>query len=354
MIFNIPKPLDDELAIGLLGRFARLNGISTTNWAMDALVNSFQGPAKSPALWLVANACEIDTDCFTASHSMIPILYPISRYVGSPCEDRVKQRIAYMSGLSTLRETFRWCPDCVRQDQLERGFSYWRRQHQIGGMEWCNVHQALLYETPTDSTIYQPGLKSAAVNSIRPAIDISEEINNPALARLHKIQIAWLHQQRPLPLQAWSEVIRKKCHQLGLRIGEVGKRPVVSDLIHEIFPSSWLRRHMPEVATKQTGEYVRKVDGACVDRHVSYPSLACASILAALYESAEQALTELDQTRQRLALEVNSDIATNQAVAAFLSGAGLRDACKTYGANIKLVETRLREAYIHRGALETA
>ncbi|MFZ6876094.1 hypothetical protein ACO0LF_28870 [Undibacterium sp. Di27W] len=110
------------------------------------------------------------------------------------------------------------------------------------------------------------------------------------LIRLQEIMFGWLQRSYPIGLQAWANVIRVKCRVAGLRIGEIGKRPVVSDLIRERFPSSWLSRHMPEVANKSPNTFVRKIDGACIDKHVAYPALAYASILSVLFDSSEQAL----------------------------------------------------------------
>ena len=125
----------------------------------------------------------------------------------------------------------------------------------------------------------------------------------------------------------------------------MGKRPVTSDLILEHFPQSWLKRHMPEVASKQALTYIRKIDGACIDRHVAYPALACAAILTVLFDSAEEALTTLDLTNRRIAAHGNAVDAATQALGAFLAGAGLQQACRTFGAGMEDVESLLRNRF---------
>jgi hypothetical protein len=86
MNHNMPIPLNDELALGLLGRFARLNGMSSTTWAINAIKSTFQETENVPKLWLIAKACAVNKSEFSSKHSMLPVMYPISRYVGTERE----------------------------------------------------------------------------------------------------------------------------------------------------------------------------------------------------------------------------------------------------------------------------
>lgn len=345
MNYNIPTPQEDELALGMLGRFARLNGMSSISWAISALKNSFAESTDTPVLWAFAKACGADSAGFVFRHSMLPVLYPISRYIGSPQAISSERHLAQIAGLTTSLATLRWCPDCVFDDKAERGFSHWRRQHQISGQDVCSVHQTHLREVPIEAAIHQPCLRHTEDDHTKQLIDLRVELINPTLERMRQIQFAWLRRQHPYHVRAWSEVITQRCLELKLRRSEVGKRPVTSDLMHELFPMPWLHRHMPEVATKQPNAFVKKVDGACIDRHVSYPSLTCAAILAALFESTDQALTALDIANHRLLSTIGTDASTENALTAFKNGAGLHNACKNHGANIACVESELRDIY---------
>lgn len=83
MNLNLPIPLDDEIAIGVLGRFARLNGLSSISCAVKSIKGAFQEDKYVPVLWTIAKACDLDVSEFVAKHSMLPVLYPISRYEGT-------------------------------------------------------------------------------------------------------------------------------------------------------------------------------------------------------------------------------------------------------------------------------
>lgn len=352
MTYNMPIPLKDELALGLLGRFARLNGMSTITWAIKAIKSTCQNGGSAPNLWLIAEACCMEPSDFALEHSMLPVMYPISRYIGTDREVGNKHHLASIFGLSTSVTGLRWCPDCIHENHMDHGYSHWQRQHQINGIDWCHIHHVPLVKTDEQYAIYSPGLRAFQHHDSEIAANVERELSQPALQRMQHILLGWLQSQRPIQLQAWNEVVSQRCRELGLRMGEVGKRPVVSDLIQEQFSPSWLHRYFPEIASKHPHTFVRKVDGACIDRHVAYPALASATILGALFASAEHALAELNAANQRLLRVDGSKDVTDHAITAFLNGRGLHQACNKFGANIESVEARLRESFAMRRSLE--
>jgi hypothetical protein len=342
--YSVPIPLEDELAFGLLGRFAQLNGFLSHEWAVKSLKACGVDNEKLPVLWRLALACGIDRDDFVTGHSMLPVMYPISSYRGSARESNYKRHRSLTYGMYVPSGELRWCAECTQQDNQERGFSHWRRRHQITGVDWCFDHRApLLHSTHAAGSSFPP-LRNQELSGI---LNVSrDEVNNPALHRLQEILFSWLLRPQPIHLRAWTDVVGQRCRLLGLRVGEIGKRAVVSDCIYEQFPKSWLNKHFPEIATKEPKAYVRKVDGACIDKHLSYPALACAAIIAALYQSAEEGLTALNDADVRLAAPQLAEQPINSAISAFLSGMGLQQACNKAGVDLRDVEVQLRNSFL--------
>jgi len=343
---SLPIPLDDELALGLLGRYARLNGMSSISWAQKSLRAAFQEGKYFPALWMLAKACDLDPLEFTIKHSMIPVLYPISRYWGTEKEFSSRRYLANAYGLGASATGLRWCPECARLEQNGREFGHWKRAHQINGIDWCVTHHIPLICGSLDAAIFAPRHAASEAQTNLSLADLEEVLINPAIQRLQYILLEWLQLPAPIHLRAWSEVVGRRCRELELRIGEIGKRAVVSDLILEQLPSAWIKRHMPEVAEKQARSFVRKVDGACIDKHVAYPALACVAVLSVLFESAEEAMAELAQANQRHSVQQVPADATQSALDAFLSGMRLGGACLRFGANVELVEAKLRQGFL--------
>lgn len=344
MTRNTPTPLHDELALGLLGRITRLNGLPSIAWATKSLKAGKPDGKNTPLLWLIAEACGQDRSVFSAEHSMLSVMYPISRYTDRMRDAGSKHHNIRYRGMTLPIEQLRWCPECYRMDIEERGFSYWRRQHQISGVDWCVNHRLPLICAPMEAAVHSPGHPDTQGSLSAAQEDIGKEERHPVLQRLQHVMVGWLHRPNTIRLAAWTDVVSEQCRNAGLRIGEIGKRPVASDLIQEAFPASWLARHLPEIASKEPRSFVRKVDGAYIDKHVAYPALACATILTALFDTAECALDALEAADNRLATPQSTGNASGEALTAFLAGLGLHEACEKFGASIESVETALRQS----------
>lgn len=337
---SVPIPLEDELALGVLGRYAKLNGIPSIPRVLKSLRPS--STAKlTPSIWLLAAACGLERDEFTSRHSMIPVLYPFAGRGNSTQGTSQRRTQAKIFGLDKSSDSLKWCAECALRDVKARGFSHWRRSHQIGGIDWCIEHRTPLSKADIHPILSPPLDQLVSFDKA----SIETELCNPALQRLQYILQTWLQQPNPLRLEAWNAVVSQRCRQLGLRVGEIGKRDVTSDLIRHQFPISWLRRHMPEVADKMRGKYIRKVDGACVDKHLAYPTLACAAILSVLFDSAEKGLNALTDANFRVDEPSDTNTVTHTALMAFIEGDSLLDACTKTGAKQNEVEAYLRSTY---------
>ncbi|WP_290333627.1 TniQ family protein [Chitinimonas viridis] len=342
--------MPDELAAGLAGRLARLNGSVSTKQLLSLLKLTRPSDGRVPAIWVLANTLSLDPEAFAAEHTMLPLRYPISAYVGVPEEAQASKQRAFAAGLTTGRTRILFCTECAREDERLTGFSHWRRRHQIEGLDWCEIHRRPLQDVDLSATDKQPHvLIDAKATGVIDKVELDFEQESQTLHQLHRIQFAWLSSPEPIALQAWSDVIARRCEALGLRRGEVGKRNTASDLIRDRLPASWLRRHMPAVLDKKPSQYLRKIDGACIDKHVAYPSLACAALLASLFDTADDALEQLRNadTAKRHAGSSRSDLegaAERHALGAFLNGLGLHDACVMHDADVSVLEAHLRVA----------
>ncbi|WP_162057218.1 TniQ family protein [Undibacterium sp. KW1] len=335
-----PIPMQDEFALGILGRFARMNAIPSLDLAAKTIKRQ-TNERDSQLLWLIAELCGKSKCDFSSKHSVLPVLNPISKSTGNSLESWSDLFLKKNRAMNCLQGHIRWCQECCENDINKHHFSYWRRSHQIVGIDWCPHHRTPLAKTNQKFAINNPGHPSTIDTVPTRLATIKQEIENATLMRLQEIMFGWLQRSYPIGLQAWANVIRVKCSAAGLRIGEIGKRPVVSDLIREHFPSSWLSRHMPEVANKSPNTFVRKIDGACIDKHVAYPALAYASILSVLFDSSEQALHALDAANLQLDIQPSNEN-VNEALSAFLEGASLHDACRKSGVNVSSVENAVR------------
>ncbi|MDC7714421.1 TniQ family protein [Vogesella sp. LYT5W] len=294
---SVPYPLQDELAQGLLGRLARLNGLSSFNTVSKLLTEYSHRGNSIPQLWQLAEICRMDFFIFTANHSMLPILSPLTEKDCSFEEIHNRNQNILCNGLSIPKKQLRWCKTCSHLDIKKRGFSYWRRQHQINGVDWCIEHQHPLVCTSVESAIHSPGHTTTyGLEELNQTI-ITEETKYPAIQRLQNIMLGLLHRPIPIRFRAWSEAI---ANRISLRISISKEKILVSNLIREAFPATWLLRHFPDISGKDPKTRISGIDTAYMDiyrKHLS--SLRCAAILAVLFDSAEHAMEALEAAESK-------------------------------------------------------
>lgn len=341
--------MPDELVAGFIARFNNLNALKSSSRTIELLCKSQGIESSEPSIFALSNLLSIDRDTFCADHSMIGIKRPMSSLVGTHAEARRYRGILKSRGLTLSRSHAYACSNCITSDRERFGFSYWRRLHQLKGINWCHEHKTPLLRFPADALHLQPEGKNAIASDTNPLSADETYIQNPVLNRLFIIQSKWLNSSAPIHTRAWNSVIQAQCKKLGLRHGEVGKRPTISDYVVTRLPHSWGMKHFPDVFLKQPLEYIKKFDGAGKDKHIAYPPLTCATILATLFESAQEALSLLENANKPFtlnALDSNcpaqpSDLA-QLAFKMFLAGSSLAEACKAYGIKNSQAEELLR------------
>lgn len=348
---NLPIPLDDELINGLVGRLARLNGLRTTGAVLQALEEKLQTSHRGSPLQLMSMFFGLDEKTLTNQHSMLPVLSPIlGRHPALFSEDERRSTNRPQTKKRLPVNCLRWCPKCASLDRTARGFSYWRRQHHLIGVDWCVVHREPLLKAPLGADVDTPDheLIDGGAEHLRDAI--SDEAAHPVVQRFEQLMVGWLFQSTPTNHAVWSKVVRAECQKAGLRICEVGRRSLVSDLIRDVFPSSWLNRYMPDVAMKLPQACVRKVDGACIDKHVVYPTLVCTAVMAVLFSSSEKAFQTLAEAAQQFENEESASQPERHALDAFLAGQGLHESFAEFGVDALGAEEALRKRLKIRSA----
>lgn len=348
---NLPVPFDDELINGLIGRLATLNGLSTTGAVLQALGSELSTSHSRKPLQLVSLFLNFDEKTLEKQHSMLPVLTPILGRAASLIDgDERSQKIRTNTKRRLPIDHLRWCPKCASLDRAARGFSYWRRQHHLIGVDWCVVHREPLLKAPLSADIDAPGHELIEADAESVLDTIGDEVLHPVVQRFEQLMVGWLLQPAPTHHAVWSDVVRIECQKAGLRICEVGRRSIVSDLIRDVFPISWLNRYMPDVAMKSPQACVRKVDGACIDKHVVYPTLVCTAVMAVLFSSSEKAFQTLTEATRQFENEERAIQPERHALAAFLAGQGLHESFAKFGVDALGAEEALRKLLKMRSA----
>ncbi|MDG2647402.1 TniQ family protein [Vibrio parahaemolyticus] len=77
---------------------------------------------------------------------------------------RKSSKIPQIMGVhSILPKRWRWCPDCVVEDEDLHGISYYHRDHQLAGVFHCHRHQQGLVDACYDCGYHVTNLKSQCI-----------------------------------------------------------------------------------------------------------------------------------------------------------------------------------------------
>lgn len=341
-------PETDEIAAGLLGRVGLSNGCPDLETTATGLRITMGMPQSASWLNGLAAYVGLAPTEFAWRHTLVPVTRAVSTHVGTSKEAEILASVlGTRNHVRRPNMTARHCPVCDREDEVAGRRGHWRRQHHLPMVDWCHRHRVALYEAPASAFTLWPTAAAQRSNDRR--LDLNSDIKDGSvLARFAEIQLHWLKRREPLSSTAMNRIIQEGCRRNGLRHGQTGQRPLLSDMAREVVPTDWLGRHLPEVATKGPGTYLARIDGAAKDKHVAYPGPTCAFAVAVLFESAPEALALLDAENKEVleGLRAKSRVsptALADAGQAFLDGEAIGKVCSAYGVSVEDVANWVRE-----------
>ncbi|HEV2800384.1 MAG TPA: TnsD family transposase [Pyrinomonadaceae bacterium] len=160
---HFPTPYADELLYSLCARYSTRVSYSSAKSVIQELFGTTSGAAT---IDLPNNLCHLSaalpagssltTERLINRHTILPFFSPFL-----PCE-RVMQlegdmrsgrgQAGYMrSGIMASRiptpTHLRFCPVCTQEDEKRIKETYWRRTHQVSGVEVCPAHEVFLEES---------------------------------------------------------------------------------------------------------------------------------------------------------------------------------------------------------------
>ena len=389
----LAAPLADELASGHIGRLRALSRQKTNTDCIGLLRRHYAkrelGALNDPVAHVVAALCKIPTDTYLRLHTMLPftafatlekLRTPNGSWVGT---------VVTRSGLLTPRQGAYACPACIAEDRHFRGFSYWRRLHQLPSELWCAKHPTVVLVHVDHPRPFDRLPEAWLGSEHAKPLQLTESIRASEfrLAFEDACQ-AMLEYGQSLPGERVRRAIADAASAAGLRTRAAGFGPVLSDRVIERAPSDLVGQIYPELVAKTRGAYINSIDEATRCRPSAPLATGTATAIAMIFSSAKDALlifqgrlpgpvpgkkktiTDLflahkgalpaiaralgvseEEARRRTwecrKADKTSLTAARGALVRYIDGVSLIDACKEHCADIDLVENLIR-ARLHR------
>lgn len=167
MLGYFPAPYEDELLYSMIARYALHTGQSSNQKAVIREVFSSSTAVAIPDLPSHLDALAHNLQLvwptnvkdLISSFTLAPIYLPflsqgqtgkVTRSMHSDIGGRIHTRSGIVASTIKQLAFFRYCPGCIKEQELEYGEIYWRRSHQLPGLEFCKRHSCLLEDSTVD------------------------------------------------------------------------------------------------------------------------------------------------------------------------------------------------------------
>lgn len=183
------------------------------------------------------------------------------------------------------------CLDCIDADMASKRFSWFRRSHQLTGVDWCAEHRENLHQVAAERPFEHPPNwwrdEGLPVDSRL----VGESANSNAFIDRHAaISLSLLRRDRPVPCEALNQRLCEQARRMDVGGARTKGQTLLSDRLLALARDDWLYRHFPHFAMKTRGLVYRPIDNLLKRRETAAPGEVYVLALAALFDSAEAAL----------------------------------------------------------------
>lgn len=299
-------PMPQEFALAHAGRVAFFNMGKTTKSKRQKLLENLAeehhpGAGSLPMIGQLAAVSSISMHDYARQHTFVPVLR-VAEYATAPAIHGCMEnyQVAKLVGPKLHTKKVHLCRQCALDDVAHWSFSWFRRTHNLAGVEICPVHgQPLHRVTAPDpfSHLPQHWVDSGDIEQV--ACDPTSESERLFQARLHATYEIFMERDRPFELLRVRRVLAKRARELGLRICDPATKPPLSDYVLERTPFAWVQRHWPTLCSKEKGESFAALDRLPTSAITPGTGFAYALALATAFETAEAASHLLARPAER-------------------------------------------------------
>ena len=294
---NPATPMPDEVSSAYKGRLRWHNEWPDQLLATQNLKRALQA-AGTPfedesAFFLLAAAAGTPTTEFARLHSLLPTIKLTSDLrAGLPHGQFENACSARSLGDSIPISAPQICLHCAEEDVGHWGMSWYRRTHQLRGVDWCEKHGMELVRVQSRDPFW-----------LTPYIQVQSRSTVWVGAHCKHLQqasdfvtryLALLSMSLLLAAPASAQTVNARLAKQAQRTGVPLDEPHALSLrIQEQAPDAWLMRHFPELRAEIHDYRTTPVDRLLTHQHYAPDGHYTLLAMAALYEDPDTAMREV-------------------------------------------------------------
>lgn len=298
---HIPELMPDEFVLGYRARIGRVNGISDKAKLSNSLRNVFENQVDSKnetsLVEKLATLSKVSMQNFIKFHTLIPLQTAVTSKNNRKCD--LNKRLSAL-GPRLMRQDIQCCEHCISEDMEFHGFSYWRRNHQLPGIDWCQKHAKPLIQLEPNLSYFIDSPSNIIKEHSYTVADTSFH-EHPIITRFEEYLGLFLDMHAPLSHEVVTRYLSNRAKSLNLRVSQNGNRKLLSDLCIELIPKSWLFMHFPTFNTKVQNKFDNVIDAACMPGGMAFNSLRYIlglAVFAKPEEESQSIILELQSSQQ--------------------------------------------------------
>lgn len=301
---NIPKPFPDEHVLGWRGRIKFFNHHPTVKhtiqelrlWCDSHHPNCGFVTKGTSQLFVLSKASMLTVTEFAQHHTLIPF----TRIFSPPLEEAPSKElhnILMTHGLRAGKRGAWYCTSCIKQDLKEYGSSYWRRSHQLLGIDWCHIHGHQLEGANNAAAFDQDPI--FAKEKYEPLVPPGPKFLDKAeltIQRYAAISIALLNGRKRFDRFKVSAMIALQFSaRQHIEWSETGRE--FSSVLETLAPAYWISRFI-ELRTKSYDSNVLDFKRLFAQNVATQDTERYVVALAMLFNSADTAVRQLEQSHE--------------------------------------------------------
>jgi hypothetical protein len=278
-------PMPDELAeahagrIGafLAGTISKVQRHSLIRKLAEAVVPS---AGALPSSWQLAALSGMPRTDYVRHHTMLPVIAVVEGQGPTSPFGAEKPSRVIRSGATLHARRVHLCRKCVQEDLSSRPYSWFRRNHNLPGIEMCPRHACPLESVHApDPWCRLPHHWWARGDTEPSEINPQSKSECQFQVRLQETYQHFLDRDRPYHLAHLHAFLRKRAREL-----EPKKSPydMYSAVVFKAAPKEWVRRNCPEIGSGHVLD--------AIGSSIALPShgFLYAVLLGAMFSNAEE------------------------------------------------------------------